>query len=87
MVIADVIWQYPGWCPDANVRAHHRELPTDNEARIPSAGGSFRDRAIHWLGLFRNKTIGLLKWDSRTHHRLQYNGTVLTFEGDTYASH
>jgi len=64
MFIADVIRQYLGWCPNADARVRNVEVRLDEEAVVPSAGGSFKDRAIHWLGLFRNQTLILALWFS-----------------------
>jgi hypothetical protein len=38
---------------------HSGVIPPDDNSVIPSARGSFKDRAGHWLGLFRNQMIVL----------------------------
>jgi hypothetical protein len=62
--ISEFIHQWLGWCPDAHARVRNVEVRLDGEAVVPSAGGSFKDRAIHWLGLFRNQTLILALWFS-----------------------
>ncbi|MCX6682933.1 MAG: DUF1673 family protein [Methanoregula sp.] len=62
--ISEVIHQWLGWCPDAHARVRKAEVRLDDEAFVPSAGGSFKDRAIHWLGLFRNQILILALWFS-----------------------
>jgi hypothetical protein len=48
--------RYTGWCPNAHARVRNAEVLPDDGAVVPSAGGSFTDRAIHWLALLRNQT-------------------------------
>ncbi len=55
--ISEIIHGWLGWCPNTRARARNIEVRPDNEAIVPAAGGSFKDRAIHWLGLFYNQTI------------------------------
>jgi len=55
--ITEIIHEWMGWCPNADVRVRNMEVRLDDEAVVPSAGGSFKDRAIHWLGLFRNQIV------------------------------
>jgi hypothetical protein len=55
--ISEIIHGRLGWCPNADVRVRNMEVRLDDEAVVPSAGGSFKDRAIHWLGLFRNQIV------------------------------
>ncbi|WAC04883.1 MAG: DUF1673 family protein [Methanoregula sp.] len=55
--ISEVIHEWMGWCPDAHERVQNAEVRLDDEAVVPSKSGSFKDRAIHWLGLFRNQII------------------------------
>jgi hypothetical protein len=55
--VSEVIRHWLGWCPDAQARVRTTEVRPDEEVVVPSAGGSFKDRAIHWLGLFYNQTI------------------------------
>ncbi len=55
--ISGAVHRWLGWCPRADMRRWNAEAPPDDEAVVPSAGGSFRGRTIHWLGLFRNQAI------------------------------
>ncbi len=57
MHITEVFRRYLGWCP--NMQPHPRSAVNrqyDNPV-IPSAGGSFKTRAYHWLGLLRNQVL------------------------------
>jgi hypothetical protein len=49
--------KYLGWCPEVRARVRKAEAVLEDETVAPSGSGSFRDRAIHWLGLFRNQTV------------------------------
>jgi len=62
--ISEVIHQWLGWCPNAQARVRNAEVRPDNEAVVPSEGGSFKARAFHWLGLFRNQMLLLSIWFS-----------------------
>jgi hypothetical protein len=53
----DYIRKKVGWCPNSYVRAYNTEVRLDGETVVPSSGGSFKDSAIHWLGLFRNQMM------------------------------
>ena len=55
--ISESIRGWLGWCPNAHPRVRTAETRLDDEAVVPSAGGSFKTRAIHWIGLFRNQTL------------------------------
>jgi hypothetical protein len=55
--ISEVIGEWLGWCPDKQRQIHTETIRLIDEATIPSARGSFKDRAIHWFGLFRNQNI------------------------------
>jgi len=55
--ISEVIHGWLGWCPNAHARVRNAEVRPGVGAVVPTAGGSFKDRAIHWLGLFRNQII------------------------------
>jgi hypothetical protein len=55
--ISEVIHEWLGWCPNTHARVRNAEVRLDDEAVVPSGSGSFRDRAMHWLGLFRNQTM------------------------------
>jgi hypothetical protein len=55
--ISEIIHGWLGWCPNAHARVRNAEVRLNDAAVVPSAGGSFKDRAIHWLGLFRNQII------------------------------
>lgn len=57
MHIAEVIRGWLGWCPNSYARAYNVEVRLDEELVVPSAGGSLKDRAIHWFGLFRNQMM------------------------------
>ena len=55
----DYIRKRVGWCPNAQPQMHSGVILPDDNSVIPSARGSFKDRAVHWLGLFRNQMIVL----------------------------
>jgi hypothetical protein len=55
--ISEIIHKWTGWCPNARVRMQNAGVPPEDEATVPSAGGSFTGRAIHWISLFRNQAL------------------------------
>jgi hypothetical protein len=57
MHLAQTIRKYLGWCPDAQLQRRSAVIRPDDDLVIPSAGGSFKDRACHWIGLFRNQIL------------------------------
>lgn len=57
MLSLDYIRKKVGWCPDTYARVCNPEVRLDNDPVVPSAGGSLKDNAIHWLGLFRNQMM------------------------------
>src|SRR4030042_2811145 len=59
MHIAQTIRKYLGWCPNAQARTRTVGLQPCDETVSPSAGGSFKSRAMNWLGLFRNQIMVL----------------------------
>jgi hypothetical protein len=52
-----IVMNYVGWCPQGDARARTTEVQPEDAAVVPSGSGSFKVRAIHWLGLFRNQTM------------------------------
>ncbi len=59
MHLAQTIRKYLGWCPNAQPRMHTVDLRPCDETVSPSAGRSFKARAMNWLGLFRNQIMVL----------------------------
>jgi len=53
-----------GWCPDAHMTVRNGEFRPEDEEIVPPGSGLYKDRAIHWLALFRNQimllTIGTI---------------------------
>ncbi|MDD1724361.1 MAG: DUF1673 domain-containing protein [Methanospirillum sp.] len=46
-----------GWCPNVQPRICNGVIRPDDNTVVPAAGGSFKDRAVHWFGLFRNQIL------------------------------
>ena len=59
MHLAQTIRKYLGWCPNAQARIRTVDIQPCDETVSPSAGGSFKARAMNWLGLFRNQIMVL----------------------------
>ena len=57
MHFIDVCRKYLGWCPNVEAQIRQAEIYRVGDAEVPPGGGSFQDRAIHWLGLFQNQII------------------------------
>ncbi len=57
MHITEVIRGWLGWCPNAYARVRNTNIQLDDELVVPSPGGSLKDHAIHWIGLFRNQMM------------------------------
>jgi hypothetical protein len=55
--LSQTIRRYLGWCPNTHSRSLTADIRPDIETATPPKGGSYKDRAIHWLGLFRNQTM------------------------------
>ena len=56
--VSEAIRGLLGWCPNAHAPIRNNSIYFNNEEVIASfAGGSFKDRANHWLGLFRNQIL------------------------------
>ena len=55
--IAEIIYEWMGWCPNAQPKIYPVVIRPYDNAAVPAAGGSFKDRANHWLGLFRNQIL------------------------------
>ncbi len=55
--ISEIIHGWLGWCPYTQVQVRNAEVRPGDENIISPAGGSFKHRAIHWLGLFHNQII------------------------------
>jgi len=55
--ICNVIHGWLGWCPNTGTHVHKGISPPHHETTISQVGGMIGDRAIHWLGLFRNQTL------------------------------
>ncbi len=66
---SEVIRGWLGWCPNAHAQVHNAMVLPDRETTgsetvVPSGSRSFKDRAIHWLSLFRNQAIIMAIWFS-----------------------
>ncbi len=59
MHLAQTIRKYLGWCPNAQPRMRTVDHRPCDETVSPSAGRSFKARAMNWLGLFRNQIMVL----------------------------
>jgi Protein of unknown function (DUF1673) len=59
MHLAQTIRKYLGWCPNAQEGTRTLSIQPCDETVSPSAGGSFKARAMNWLGLFRNQIMVL----------------------------
>lgn len=57
MHITNIIRQYLGWCPNAHRPMRNTDIGFEEVAVTPGGSSSYKDRAIHWLGLFRNQVI------------------------------
>jgi hypothetical protein len=57
MYFTDAIRQYLGWCPNAQPKRCNVVIRPDDNLVVPVDGGSFKARAMHWLGLFRNQIM------------------------------
>ena len=57
MHFTETIRRHLGWCPNVLTQVRNTEGGLDDEVFAPSASGTFKDRAIHWLGIFRNQII------------------------------
>ena len=55
--VSEVICGWLGWCPETPTRVRNMESRPGDEAVVPASGGSFKERAIRWLGLFYNQTM------------------------------
>jgi hypothetical protein len=54
----DYIRKKTGWCPNESSPIKFAATNQNyDEIAVPSAGGSFKDRACHWIGLFRNQVF------------------------------
>ena len=66
--ISEIVRGWLGWCPNAHAQVRTASLlpdrdTTGSETVVPS-GRSFKARAIHWLGLFRNQAFLMAIWFS-----------------------
>ncbi len=59
MHLVKTIRKYLGWCPHGQARTRTVGIQPCNETVSSSAGGSFKARAMNWLGLFRNQIMVL----------------------------
>lgn len=64
VTFVEVVKHYLGWCPNAHSQVRNAMVLHDGEAVDSPGGGSFKVRAMHWLGLFRNQTLLLAIWFS-----------------------
>ena len=55
--ISEIIHKGMGWCPNVQPQRCNRMIQPDDTSIVPAAGGSFKDGAVHWIGLFRNQII------------------------------
>jgi hypothetical protein len=55
--ISEIIGEWLGWCPNKQRQIHTETIRLVDEATVPSARGTFKDRVLHWFGLFRNQNI------------------------------
>jgi hypothetical protein len=53
--VADVVRGWLGWCPAAQAPPRTEKIPPHDIADPPLQPGSFKGRALDWLGLFRNQ--------------------------------
>jgi len=54
---SEYIQEWMGWCPNAYAPVRNDDVRFTSEALVPSAGGSIKDRTIHWISLFRNQIL------------------------------
>ena len=64
MHITEVVRRHLGWCPNSEVQMSAVAARPCDETGTPSGSGTFKDRAFHWLGLFRNQLIVLAMYFS-----------------------
>ncbi len=55
--ISEIIHGWLGWCPNTHSRARNAVVPPDSVTASPPGDRSYKDRTIHWLGLFRNQIL------------------------------